>query len=1029
MTRIYGCWMVVWFAWTAAAGWAAESKNLLRFDFETGDLQGWEVVEGHFDRLVSNREFEFHHQVPYTKQGEFYLSTLERSDSDRPDDTQTGVVESPVMVLTGPYASMLVGGGAHGNTRVALCTEDGTEVLQARGRNSQTMHRVPWDMTPWIGQRVFLRLVDQHTGGWGHMTFDDFQAEARLDPEATKVRNATRLHRRLEAQFRPLRRAIEHLLARLGDDYPHGRDYLTRLDQLQTAMAQSGDGGNQQLLDDFAALRREALVANPAVHGRKIVYVVRQQYTYDHHNTHNFSPDAPHEFNQGHFQAGSALKTIDLGDGGRIATLLQTDTGVIRDPRVHWDGQRILFSMRTDPQSSFHIYEIHADGTGLRQLTSLPDSDNIHPVYLPDDTIVFSSTREPKYVMCNRHISANLYRMESDGANIHQITKNTLFDRATDILPDGRILYDRWEYVDRNFGDAQALWTISPDGTNQAIYWGNNTPAPGAVIDARAVPGTHQALCIFSSCHDLSWGALALIDRRVGMDGRAPVQRIWPPEAMDLVRDPGTANNAWDVFMGIAPKYQDPYPLCDSFFLVTRLTEGSGGTRDANNRTGIFLVDVFGNELLLHAEPPGCFNPTPLGPAVRPTVIPTRRDFQQAEGTFYIQDVYQGSFLRDVPRGTIKSLRVVESPEKRYWVPGSWGGQGVHHPGVNWHSFETKRILGTVPVQADGSVHFSVPSDTFLYFQLLDEDGMMIHSMRSGTVVQSGETTGCVGCHDDRRSAPLLDGQQPVGMALSQAPHPMTGWRGKTETFNYMTEVQPVFDQHCVRCHDYDQAAGETLNLAADRNLIFNTSYNELWRKGMIRVVGGGPAETQPAYSWGSHASRLVRVLRNEEPSHEPVELSPDEFARVVAWIDLNAVFYPDYATSYPDHPGGRSPLDSAQISRLQRLTGHDLGRQFNHGRNQGPLVSFDRPELSPILAGFDNVEDPDYVQALEILRAGQAQLAQRPDVGMEGFQLSGIDLWREQKYHQRRQLESQFREAIRAGEKRYDEPVAEPSQ
>ncbi len=612
MTRIYGYSIVVWVAWTATAGWAAESKDLLRFDFETGDLQGWEVAEGHFDRLVSNREFEFHHQVPYTKQGEYYLSTLERSDSDRPDDTQTGAVESPVMVITGSYASMLVGGGSHESTRVALCTEDGTEVLQARGRNSQTMHRVQWDMTPWIGQRVFLRLVDQHTGGWGHLTFDDFQAEARLDPAATRARNAARLQQRLAVQYRPLRQAIEHLMAGLGDDYPHGHDYLTRLDQLQTAMAQADGGGNREMLDDFEALRREALVANPAVHGRKILYVVRQQYIYDHHNTHNFSPDAPHEFNQGHFRPGSALKTIDLGDGGRIATLLETDTGVIRDPRVHWDGQRILFSMRTDLQASFHIFEIHADGTGLRQLTHLPDSDNIHPLYLPDDTIVFSSTREPKYVMCNRHISANLYRMESDGANIHQITKNTLFDRATDILPDGRILYDRWEYVDRNFGDAQALWTVSPDGTNQAIYWGNNTPAPGAVIDARIVPGTQQALSIFTSCHDLSWGALALIDRRLGMDGRAPVRRIWPENAMDLVRDPGTANGAWDVFMRVKPKYKDPHPLCDSFFLVSRLSQGSGNRGDSSNRTGIFLVDMFGNEILLHTEGSGCFNPQVL---------------------------------------------------------------------------------------------------------------------------------------------------------------------------------------------------------------------------------------------------------------------------------------------------------------------------------------------------------------------------------------------------------------------------------
>ena len=1015
--RVVVCAALV-LAWLAGA--PPTTAGAVRFDFETGDLQGWQVVEGSFSKLLGDRQFEFHNNtVRYTNQGKHYLTTLERADSDRPDDNQTGVVESPVFVLTGPTASMLVGGGSHPTTYVALCTEDGEEVLHARGQNSQSMHRVEWDVKPWIGRKVFLRLVDRHTGGWGHITFDDFRAEGRIDPEATRARNAGRARQRIAHVHQPLREAIEHHTATFGERYPKGGEYLARLERLEDALA-AGRGEAERLREQFDALRREALVANPLVSGRPILFVVRQQYTYDHHNTHNFSPDAEHEFNQGHFRPGGALKVLDLANGGEVATLLEAPEGVIRDPRVHWDGERIVFSMRQTRDGNYHIYEINADGTGLRQLTHLRDADDIHPLYLPDDTIVFASTREPKYVMCNRHISANLYRMEADGANIHQITKSTLFERPTDILPDGRILYDRWEYVDRNFGDAQALWTVAPDGTNQAIYWGNNTPAPGAVIDARIIPGTQKALSVFSSCHDLSWGALAIIDRRLGLDGRAPVVRIWPENAMSLVKDPGTANNAFDDFMRVRPKYKDPHPLSETCFLVSRLTEGGGGTRDAN-RTGIFLVDVFGNEILLHTEGPGCFNPVPLGPNERPVEIPSRRDFENAEGLMYVQDVYEGVHMEGVARGSVKYLRVVESPEKRYWVPGVWGGQGVHHPGVNWHSFETKRILGTVPVEPDGSAHFSVPSDTFVYFQLLDEEGMMIQSMRSGTVVQSGETTGCVGCHEDRRTAPLPEPGRAMPLALRNAPAPMDGWRGSTDMFCYMTEVQPVFDKHCASCHDFGEPAGEKLLLAGDRNLIFNTSYNELWRKRYIRVVGGGPAEVQPAYSWGSHASPLMRVLRNQHDEHEAVKLSADEFARVATWIDLNAVFYPDYSTSYPTNPGGRSPIDGSQLNRLGQLTGRDLGRQFNHGRNQGPLVSFDRPELSPVLQRFDDRNDPAYREALAIIRAGQEMLAARPDVGMEGFELSGIDLWREVKYQQRRQIELQYREAIRAGERLYD--------
>ena len=818
----------------------------------------------------------------------------------------------------------------------------------------------------------------------------------------------------------PLRQAIVYLIITFGDEYPNGSQYLARLDQLELALANANDNDVRQLQNRFDALQREALLANPLVSGQPIVYVVRHQYTYDHHNTHNFSPDAKNEFNQGHFRPGGALKTIDFGNDGAITTLIDTSEGVIRDPRVHWDGQRILFSMRKKAEDSFHIYEMNVDGTGLKQLTYLKDTDNIHPLYLADNSIVFSSTREPKYCMCNRHIMANIYRMEPDGANVHQITKNTLFDRPTDIMPDGRILYDRWEYVDRNFGDAQALWTVNPDGTNQAIYWGNNTPAPGAVIDARIIPGTQLAICVFSSCHDLSWGALAIIDRRLGMDGRNPVRRIWPENAIDLVHDSGTANNAWDIFVGVKPKYKDPYPLSEAFFLVSRLIEGSGHPNDRENQTGIYLIDVFGNELLLHTEAPGCFNPMPLVSKDRPNNIPSRRNFKNEEGYLYVLDVYAGNYMSGVKPGSARYLRVVESPEKRYWVPGQWNAQGQTHPGVNWHSFETKRILGTVPVEKDGSAYFAVPSDRFVYFQLLDENGMMIQSMRSGTVVQSGEMTGCVGCHEDRRTAPPAE-KSHIPLALQKPPRVLEGWYGPIRDFGYMAEVQPVFDQSCVSCHDFGQPAGEKLNLAADRNLIFNTSYNELWRKGYIQVIGGGPAEVQQPYSWGSLASPLVQVLLNKHDTHEDVELDSEAFDRIVTWIDLNAVFYPDYSTSYPNHPGGRSPISGSQMDRLAQLTGHDLRRQFSHASNQGPLVSFGRPEISPVLNAFTDTDTPAYREALDIIRAGKKHSSNNPDVGMNGFELSGIDLWREEKYQHRLQIEMRYREAIRKGEKKYD--------
>jgi hypothetical protein len=747
---------------------------------------------------------------------------------------------------------------------------------------------------------------------------------------------------------------------------------------------------------------REALGVDDLVLRQPILFVVRHQYRPDHHNTATFFPSARREHNDGAFSPGGALKMIDMARGGQVTTLLEVPEGVIRDPEVHFDGQRIVFAMRRNVADSYHLYEIRSDGSGLKQLTFARDVDDLDPLYLPDGTIVFSSTREPKYCMCNRHIMANLFRMDADGANIHQIGKSTLFEGHASLMPDGRILYDRWEYVDRNFGDAQALWTVNPDGTGHALYWGNNTASPGAVIDARMVPGTELALSVFGSCHDRPWGALALIDRRLALDGPAGVIRTWPADAIQLVQQSGW--ELFDRFMQVKLKYEDPWPLSDKLFLCARMT-GQG------EQMGIYLLDLTGNEVLLHTEAPGCFDPMPLGPRPRPPVIPARRDYVSAEGYFYVQDVYRGAAMAGVKRGAVKWLRVIESPEKRTWTMPVWEGQGIEGPAMNWHDFNNKRILGTVPVAADGSAYFAVPAERFVYFQLLDENRMMIQSMRSGTLVQPGETTGCIGCHEDRRTAPS------VSPFASRAPDRLEGWFGPPREFNYLAEVQPVFNQHCVSCHDFGGPAANKLNLAPDRDLVFNTAYNELWRKRIVQVVGAGPSETQPAYAWGSHASKLGRTLLERYRER----LTSEEFERVVTWIDLNAPYYPTYASAYPDHLAGRSPLDDQQLARLEELTGVPLRRLAGHRSNLGPQISFDRPELSPCLGSLPDPLDPRRTEALELIRAGADQLEARPDADMPGFVACEVDQWREEKYRARQQVETRNREALGAGLKFYE--------
>lgn len=805
-----------------------------------------------------------------------------------------------------------------------------------------------------------------------------------------------------------LRAAIRDLNQSFPDRYAQGPQFLQRLDELEHRARKATAGEVKTLQEELESLRREALISNPLLTSQPILFVVRKQYRPDHHNTETMFQTG--EINIGSFDGGGAIKTIDFAQGGKTRTLLEVPDGVARDPEVHFDGKKILFSLRHNRDDDYHLYEINADGSGLVQLTFGSGVTDIDPIYLPSGEIVFTSTREPKYCMCNRHIMGNLFKMDADGANLHQITHNTLHEGHSSLLPDGRILYDRWEYVDRNFGNAQGLWTVNPDGTRPVVYYGNSTDSPGAVLDARAIADTDRVIATFSSCHDRPWGAIAILDRRLGVDGKPPVVRTWPASAIDLV-DQGN----YDTFTRVQPKYEDPYPLSDKHFLCSRMT-GNG------EQMGIYLLDVFGNEVLLHAEGPGCFDPMPLGPHPRPPVIPARTDLAQQDGAFYVTDVYQGTGMEKIARGSVKTLRIIESPEKRFWTGPGWdGGTGQQAPGMAWDDFNNKRLLGTVPVEPDGSAYFTVPADKFVYFQLLDEQGRMVQTMRSGTIVRPGETTGCVGCHEGRRSAIPARGSAP--MAMRRSPNAITPWYGPPRLFNYLTEVQPVFDKHCVKCHDYGQEAGKKLNLAGDHGLIFNTSYAELRGKQYVRVIGAGPPQVLPPKTWGSHLSPLASVMleghKNRENDRE-VHLDRESIDRVITWIDLNAPYYPDYSTAYRDNLYGRAPIDMKQLGRLGQLAGLNLAERANLAQ-----VTFTRPERSPCLERIADKSGPQYREALEIIHLGRKNLIERPGTDQPGFALcTPTEIAQEAKYQALKKAEQEARQAIVRGEKRYARPA-----
>jgi hypothetical protein len=643
---------------------------------------------------------------------------------------------------------------------------------------------------------------------------------------------------------------------------------------------------------------------------------------------------------------------------------------------------------------------------------------------------------------------ANLFLMEEDGANIRQVGFNTLFEGRSSLLPDGRVLYSRWEYVDKHFSSAYGLWTAYPDGTQQQLYYGGLSWQPGAMLDARAIPGTRKLVCIFGSVHGHENGAMVVVDPEVASEGPETILHTWPDDISDYMRkwkEVGRVGSRdYDSFRGVRPEfYQNPFPLSETHYLCTRTF-----TKEKKRVYGLFLVDTFGNETLLHYEEPGCFQPVPLRPSVPPPVIPDRMgDPRSDEGVFYVNDVYGGPEMDGVPRGTVKWLRVVEAPAKLTYPPGGHGdwappgdGDGHHPTALNWNHYNSKRVLGTVPVQADGSACFTVPARRFVYFQLLDAKGKMVHSMRSGTALLPGEQQGCVGCHS-YRIASAADNP-----AIQRPPETLKPWHGGTSVFNYAEHIQPILDQHCVKCHDHGKE-GEKINLSGDHGLVFNSSYvtlmsrsPDIWKlpvpeeeKPLISTIGAGPVPSVPPRSWGSSRSRLIDML---EKGHQSVKLNADELKRVIEWIDLNAPYYPFEQDYYTLNTYGRSPLNHTQLAELGKLVrnapkGEKWGwtsvRDYTHGAltslfgRGSPPINFTRPELSPCLQAFDTPDSDGYAAALALIKTGKAMLAEHPRADMSGFKPCAADQKRLDFYQERKGIEIRNREAMLNGSRAYD--------
>jgi len=588
---------------------------------------------------------------------------------------------------------------------------------------------------------------------------------------------------------------------------------------------------------------------------------------------------------------GGKLYRLNL-QTGKLTTLLSDPDGGVRDPQVDYDGRKILFSYRKGGSENYHLFEIDADGAHLRQLTDGP-FDDIEPTYLANGEIVFVSTRCKRWVNCWLTQVAILHRCNADGSNIHAISSNSEHDNTPWPLPDGRLLYTRWEYVDRSQVDYHHLWSSNPDGTGQMTWYGNLHPGT-LMIDAKPIPNSQKVVAIFSPGHGRKEheGHIEVVDPRGGPDAKSYAVQI-------------TAK----------PEYRDPWAFSETMFMAAKgasiVTMNEKG--EAKDLFTLPAADIAA-KLQIH-------EPRPLGPRPREAMIPPRSNPRHATGTLILSNVYEGRNMQGVRPGEIKKLLVLESlPMPIHYTGGmepiSFGG-----------TFTLERIVGTVPVEADGSAHLELPALRSFFFVALDEHDLSVKRMQSFLTVQPGETTSCVGCHEQRVMAPPHSFHQPL--AALRAPSRIQPVSDIPEVFDFPRDIQPILDRHCLKCHDYDNRSGGVI-LSGDRGPIYSHSYFNLTIHGQVADGRNRAVSNYAPHALGSSASPLMKKISG---GHHGVEVSPLELKYVKFWIESGAPYPGTYAAlgtgmiggyteNQLEHPDANFPAVQKAAETMKRRCG-----------------------------------------------------------------------------------------------------------
>lgn len=687
--------------------------------------------------------------------------------------------------------------------------------------------------------------------------------------------------------------------------------------------------------------------------------------------------------------------------------------GVYRDPDLSWNADELVFAYRPDAESVTSIYKIGLDGTGLKRLTASDKYNDITPAWLPDGRIVFTSTRPKALVPCFNSGVDTLHTMNADGSNILSISSNNVNEFDPAVLPDGRVLYGRWEYVDKTALYMQSLWTVSPDGRMEEALYGNNMAKPTAILDARPVPNSHKVVASLTPHNGQAVGAVGLIDTKQGKNELEAITNYTPEYPVEMDQ-------------GLRTGPCDPWPVTEDDVLISNNAIGSHGI--------IELIDRQGNRELVHCDPEiSCFAPMLITPRKRPpTVSPLAK--QDTTGKFLLVDVYQG--LEGVERGTVKRLRILEETARTSGLPpgGRWWNQAFL---VSWQgAYIVKNILGTVPVHEDGSAYFEVPAGRAVYFEALDKDGREIQRMRTFVQATAGTTRSCVGCHESKKTTPVRNMQPPLAMLGDPATPEAESWG--SGYVDYPTMIQPILDRHCVRCHGGQEGIGHGLDFSGGWTWAFNIGYETLIKHRMVGFLNCHNSSVHTSEilapgTIGSGAAHLADVILKKHP-----EVSEAERELLFAWMDTNSNYYgtwdyTQYATCdailktkapltqvmkaagcadchAPNHIGSDwVNLQTPEWSRILRApmakAEGGLGVEFCRNRKtaQGyPLVTQAvqppdvlKPSIEPEWdpggdphVTFASTDDPHYQAMLDIIRQAQAEALAKPRVDMPGAEV-----------------------------------------